>query len=157
MLLRTPTLISSEVGHGKTKPSRWLERSPKMMNLHECHCLRKLSKYEKQQKHIGWGPTDPPPPPHPPTTLSIHRVNSYVEASYAEQVVPRRVFLLLGQAQACTPLTAMLTNKTEKKIFSSTSSHLVGHSQSPFYSQQICAAKFASRLNSFKMLYGAER
>ena len=70
MLLRTPTLISSEVGHGKTKPSRWLERSPKMMNLHECHCLRKLSKYEnmKNNKNISAGVQQTPHPPGPPPT-----------------------------------------------------------------------------------------
>lgn len=74
MLLRTPTLISSEVGHGKTKPSRWLERSPKMMNLHECHCLRKLSKYEnmKNNKNIlaGVQQTPLPLPTRPPLSVS---------------------------------------------------------------------------------------
>ena len=74
MLLRTPTLISSEVGHGKTKPSRWLERSPKMMNLHECHCLRKLGKYEnmKNNKNIlaGVQQTPLPLPTRPPLSVS---------------------------------------------------------------------------------------
>ena len=74
MLLKTPTLISSEVGHGKTKPSRWLERSPKMMNLHECHCLRKLSKYEnmKNNKNIlaGVQQTPLPLPTRPPLSVS---------------------------------------------------------------------------------------
>ena len=74
MLLRTPTLISSEVGHGKTKPSRWLERSPKMMNLHECHCLRKLSKYENMKNNknilVGVQQTPLPLPTRPPLSVS---------------------------------------------------------------------------------------
>ena len=39
-------LIFLEVGHGKAKPNRWLERSSKMRNLHRCHCPQKFSKYE---------------------------------------------------------------------------------------------------------------
>ena len=39
----TPTLIFSEVGNRKTKPNRQLEKSPKMWNLHTCHCLQKFS------------------------------------------------------------------------------------------------------------------
>ena len=53
----TPTLIFLEVGHGKTKkPTRWLERSPKMRNSHS-HCLQKVGKYEKQHPlsiHISY-------------------------------------------------------------------------------------------------------
>ena len=46
------------LGHGKTKPNRWVERSPKMRNLHRCHCKEKFSKYEKKQNHTepdAWG------------------------------------------------------------------------------------------------------
>ena len=57
----TPTLIFSEVGHGKTKPNRWLERSPKMRNLHRCHCKQKFSKYEKTRKTYRLGSNGPPP------------------------------------------------------------------------------------------------
>ena len=39
----TRAVIFSEVGLGKAKPNRWLERSPKMRNLHRCHCLQKFS------------------------------------------------------------------------------------------------------------------
>ena len=47
----SPTLIFSDVGHGKTKPNRWVENTPKMRNLHKCQCQQKFSKYEKKQKH----------------------------------------------------------------------------------------------------------
>ena len=64
MLLRgfqwTPTLVLSEVGHGKTKPNRWLERSPKMRNLHRCHWMQKFSKYEKTRKTYRLGSNGPP-------------------------------------------------------------------------------------------------
>ena len=49
MLLRR-RVIFSEMGHGKTKPNRWLERCPKMRNLHRCHCMQKFSKNEKTRK-----------------------------------------------------------------------------------------------------------
>ena len=38
--------------------NRWVERSPKMRNLHRCHCKEKFSKYEKKQNHTepdAWG------------------------------------------------------------------------------------------------------
>ena len=53
----SPTLIFSDVGHGKTKPNRWVESTPKMRNLHKCQCQQKFSKYEKN-KNI---PTELPP------------------------------------------------------------------------------------------------
>ena len=31
------------MGHVKTKPDRWVERSPKMKNLYRCHCLKKFA------------------------------------------------------------------------------------------------------------------
>ena len=46
----TPTLVFSEMGHGKTKSNRWVERSPKMRNLSRYHCLQKFTKYEKTTK-----------------------------------------------------------------------------------------------------------
>ena len=46
----TPTFISSEVGLEKIKANKWVERSPKMKNLHRCYCLQKFSKYEKTTK-----------------------------------------------------------------------------------------------------------
>ena len=49
------TLIFSEVGHEKTKPNRWVERSPKMRNIHSCHCLQKFSKYEKNSPSVSMG------------------------------------------------------------------------------------------------------
>ena len=42
--------IFSEVGHEKTKPNRCEERSPKMRNLHRCHCQQINSKYEENKK-----------------------------------------------------------------------------------------------------------
>ena len=45
----TPTIIFSEVRHGKTKPNRWVERAPKMRNLYRCYCLQMFSKYEKKK------------------------------------------------------------------------------------------------------------
>ena len=49
---QTPNLIFLEVGHGKTKPGIWVDRSLKMRNLHRCHCLQKVSKYGKTTKTI---------------------------------------------------------------------------------------------------------
>ena len=46
------TLIFSKVGHEKTKPNRWVERNPKMRNIHSCHCLQKFSKYEKTSPSV---------------------------------------------------------------------------------------------------------
>ena len=47
ILLRgVQNLIFLEVGHGKIKTNRCVERSPKMRNLHRCHCLQKFSKHE---------------------------------------------------------------------------------------------------------------
>ena len=49
------TFIFSEVGHEKTKPNRWVERNPKMRNIHSCHCLQKFSKYEKTSTSVFMG------------------------------------------------------------------------------------------------------
>ena len=49
------TFIFSEVGHEKTKPNRWVERNPKMRNIHSCHCLQKFSKYEKTSPSVFMG------------------------------------------------------------------------------------------------------
>ena len=46
------TLIFSKVGHEKTKPNRWVEKNPKMRNIHSCHCLQKFSKYEKTSPSV---------------------------------------------------------------------------------------------------------
>ena len=62
ILWGTQILILSEVRHEKTKPSRWVERSPKMRYSHRCHCLQKFIKYEKKtQKHTNWGSSAPLP------------------------------------------------------------------------------------------------
>ena len=55
-----------ELGQRKTKRKRWVERSPKMKNLHRCHCLQKISKYEKATKTYRLGSNGTP--------LSIQRV-----------------------------------------------------------------------------------
>ena len=36
--LGDPSLIFPEIGYGKTKPNRWVERFPKMRNLCRCYC-----------------------------------------------------------------------------------------------------------------------
>ena len=46
----TPSLIFLEVGHGKTKPNRWVGRPPEIRNLHRCHSLQKFSKHQKTTK-----------------------------------------------------------------------------------------------------------
>ena len=43
------------MGHGKTKPNRWVERPPEKRNLHRCHCLQKLSKHQKTTKTYRLG------------------------------------------------------------------------------------------------------
>ena len=53
--------------------------------------------------------------------------------------------------KACRP--AQIKTKPEKNYFPSTSSQFGAHSQSPCYSEQTCAARFASHLNSHKMYY----
>ena len=47
----SPTLIFSDVGHGKTKPNRWVENTPKMRNLHKCQFSKNLANMKKKQKH----------------------------------------------------------------------------------------------------------
>ena len=86
MLLRggrgTPTLIFSEVGHGKTKPSRWLERSPKLRIYIGATACKTLENMKKQEKLTDWGPTATPPPttpsedcfPKPKLLLAANRV-----------------------------------------------------------------------------------
>ena len=46
-----------------------------------------------------------------------------------------------------------LQTKPKQNIFSSESAQLEAHSQSPFYSEQTCATRFASHLHNLKMLY----
>ena len=94
MLLRgvqwTPTLIFSEVGHGKTKLNRWSKRSPKMRNLHRCHCMQKFSKYEKTRKTYRLGSNGPPPaPPPPPPSVSRGKYLK-VEGKYFYSHVTKR-------------------------------------------------------------------
>ena len=60
-----------ELGQRKTKRKRWVERSPKMKNLHRCHCLQKISKYEKATKTYRLGSNRTP--------LSIQRVKVFEE------------------------------------------------------------------------------
>ena len=55
-----------ELAQKKTKRKRWVERSPKMKNLHRCHCLQKISKYEKATKTYRLGSNGTP--------LNIQRV-----------------------------------------------------------------------------------
>ena len=55
-----------ELAQKKTKRKRWVERCPKMKNLHRCHCLQKISKYEKATKTYRLGSNGTP--------LSIQRV-----------------------------------------------------------------------------------
>ena len=61
-----PVGTGSEMGHGKSKPNRYVERSPKMRNFHRCHCLPKFIKYEKTPKTCRLGSDRLP--------LSIQRV-----------------------------------------------------------------------------------
>ena len=62
ILLRGSPLILSEVGHGKTKPNRWVKSSPKMRHLHRCQSLQKFSKYEKTTETY-WLRSSPPSTP----------------------------------------------------------------------------------------------
>ena len=58
------------MGHGKSKPNGWVARSPKMRNLHRCHCLPKFSKYEKNNKNIPTGVQWTTPTPRTPPSVS---------------------------------------------------------------------------------------
>ena len=58
----TPILIFLEVGYGKTKPNRWLERFPRVINLHRCYCLQNFSLYEKTTKTHRLGSKGHPSP-----------------------------------------------------------------------------------------------
>ena len=62
ILLKGSPLILPEVMHGKTKPNRWVESSPKMGNLHRCQSLQKFSKYEKTTETY-WLRSSPPSTP----------------------------------------------------------------------------------------------
>ena len=88
----TLTFIFSEVGRGRTKPNRWVERSPKMRNLHRCHCQQKFSKYEKTTKTYRLGFTGSP--------ISSQRVIKPIVANHAFF----NLIILLGSILSLIPI-----------------------------------------------------
>ena len=58
--IQTIPVDFSEEGHRKSKPNKWVKRSPKMRILIGAPAGKNLANMKKQQNHNNWGPADPP-------------------------------------------------------------------------------------------------